>query len=491
VWLAGALAGAMLIVLGVLRLGRVVALIPAPVISGFTSGIAVIIALGQIDNALGIATPAADSLIEKLSHYFQVGVTPDPRAMALTGAVIATMVAWPRLRVAAHVPGSLVVIVGATIVTALAGWHVPVIGNVPRSIILPDHLGLADFTLANMTIVVVPAMSIAALGAIESLLCGAVGGNMTGTRLHGGVELVAQGIGNILIPFLGGVPATAAIARTSVGIKSGGVTRLVPVLHGVILLVAALLAAPWIGRIPLASLAGVLMVTAWRMNEWHAIRFYFGRRLNHAMIAFVATLIATVVFDLTQAILIGFGISTLIFVSQISDLHVVREPVDHTRLTNGEGLGTGTDADVAATGPGDLAVYYLSGPLFFGAARRLVEDVEELDERTATLVFSLRGVPLVDATGIEVLREIAVRQRSGGGDIVLCGLQPRVEALLQRAGFLAEVGEGRVFWSTDRALRSLGVRAGAGPVDVPRPPEDEISSTLVLTPPEERSEGPL
>ena len=178
----------------------------------------------------------------------------------------------------------------------------------------------------------IPAMSIAALGAIESLLCGAVAGNMTGIRLHSSVELVAQGIGNLIIPFFGGVPATAAIARTSVNIKSGGVTRLTSILHGVVLALVALLAAQIIGHVPMAALAGVLFVTAWRMNEWHAIHFYFGKRLKHAMIAFTVTLIATVMLDLTQAIIIGFGISTLIFMSQMSDLNITRQPVDPTVL---------------------------------------------------------------------------------------------------------------------------------------------------------------
>ncbi|MCB9435184.1 MAG: SulP family inorganic anion transporter [Ardenticatenaceae bacterium] len=450
VWVAGLLAGVMMLALGIFRLGRVVALIPAPVISGFTSGIAVIIAFGQIDNALGIKTPAAESIIEKSRYYLEHGVAPNVYALAITLLVIGIMLLGSRLPLGGQIPASLVSIVVATLVVVLTGWELPIIGTIPRTILLENRLSLSAIPWQDMGALVVPAMSVAALGAIESLLCGAVGGNMTGIRLHNSVELVAQGVANLVIPFFGGVPATAAIARTSVNIKSGGVTRLVPILHGVILLLIALLFAPVIGRVPLAALAGVLMVTAWRMNEWAAIRFFFGKRLKHAMVGFVITLVATVLLDLTQAILIGFGISTLIFMSQISNLSIVRQPVDAARL------GSKGQQFVHPAYP--ITVYYLSGPLFFAAARKLVEEVEGQDVAQATLILSMRGVPLLDATGVEVLREMLHRQHKGGGSVLLTGLQPRVETLLRRSGFLQELGEDHLFWSAEQAILSLGKR---------------------------------
>lgn len=448
VWMAGLLAGIMMLALGIFRLGRVVALIPAPVISGFTSGIAVIIAFGQIDNALGIKTPAAESIIEKSRYYLEQGVAPNVYALAITLLVIGIMLLWPRLPFGSQIPASLVSIIAATLLVTLTGWDVPIISTIPRTILLENRLSLGSIPWQDVGALVVPAMSVAALGAIESLLCGAVGGNMTSIRLHNSVELVAQGIANLVIPFFGGVPATAAIARTSVNIKSGGVTRLVPILHGVILLLIALLFAPVIGRVPLAALAGVLMVTAWRMNEWGAIRFFFGKRLKHAMVGFVITLVATVLLDLTQAILIGFGISTLIFMSQISNLSIVRQPVDAARL------GSKGQQFVHPAFP--VTVYYLSGPLFFAAARKLMEEVEGQDVAQATLILSMRGVPLLDATGVEVLREVVHRQQKAGGSVLLSGLQPRVEALLRRSGFLQELGDGRLFWSAEQAILSLG-----------------------------------
>lgn len=486
-WVASLLAGVMLTLLGVFRLGRVVALIPAPVISGFTSGIAIIIALGQIDNFLGIKTPAAENVLEKLRYYAEHGVAPNPEAITLALLVVGIMVIWPRLKFGQRLPGSLVGIIVATLVIVVTRWDVPVIGSIPRTILLENRLDLAQIPWADLSSLIVPAMSIAALGAIESLLCGAVAGNMTGIRLNNNLELIAQGAGNMLIPLFGGVPATAAIARTSVNVKSGGVTRLSPILHGVVLLLAALLLAGIIGQVPLAALAGVLLVTAWRMNEWHTIRFYVDHRLKHALIAFAITLIATVVLDLTQAILIGFGISTLIFMAQMSELQITRKSVEVERLPAG-------DRQVVQPNQ-DVAVYYLSGPLFFAAARRLLEFVESHDRPDTTLILSIRGVPLVDATGVEVMREIVHRQRHGGGDVVLTSMDERVRLLLERAGVVAELGPDHVFWSADKAIAELGVTVVQEEATaVTEPP---IMESLLVAPfaekmePGQRSQNPL
>ncbi|MCB9009777.1 MAG: SulP family inorganic anion transporter [Ardenticatenaceae bacterium] len=482
VWLAGLLAGVMILALGIFRLGRVVALIPSPVISGFTSGIAVIIAFGQIDNFLGIKTPAAENVLAKLAVYAESGIAPNWTAVAVALVVMATMIIWPRFAWGKRVPGSLVGIVLATLLVLLAGWEVPTIGAIPRSILLEQRLRLTAVPWQEIGNLIVPAMSIAALGSIESLLCGAVAGNMTGVRMFTSIELIAQGIGNIIIPFFGGVPATAAIARTSVNVKSGGVTRLVSVIHGLVILGAALLFGGLIGRVPLAALAGVLMVTAWRMNEWHAIHFFFGRRLKHAMLAFSLTLIATVLLDLTQAILIGFGISTLVFMAQMSELQIARRPVEAERLA-----AVGVSLPAA---PHNVSVYYLSGPLFFAAARRLLEMVEGQDGPDATLILSIRGVPLVDATGIEVLRELWHRQQRGGGDLLLTSMDQRVESLLRRGGLLDELGPSRLFWSADKAILSLGGKLGwETAVSDTALPEDNILTTQTIEPFADRAES--
>ncbi|MEW5829344.1 MAG: SulP family inorganic anion transporter, partial [Chloroflexota bacterium] len=301
IWIAGLMSGLFLLVIGLLRLGRFIAFIPAPVISGFTSGIALIIFIGQIDNFLGIKTGSAEAALFKFLGYFRGGWTPDWQAVTLGLVVVLTMAFWPK-KWNARFPASLLGIVLATALNAVLGWPVKVIGEIPQTLMLSERLALFDIPWDRLTEFLAPALTITALGAVESLLCGAVASNMTGIRLQANQELVAQGLGNMLIPFFGGVPATAAIARSSVGIKSGGQTRLVSLIHAAGLLLSMFLLAPVMARIPLAALAGVLMVTAVRMNEWHAIRFIFSKRFKTAIIAFTVTMLATIALDLTQAI---------------------------------------------------------------------------------------------------------------------------------------------------------------------------------------------
>ena len=232
IWVAGLFSGLLLLIIGLLRLGRFIAFIPSAVISGFTSGIALIIFIGQIDNLLGIQTPPADTAAQKLLGFFHGGFTPDYQTLLLGFVVMGTMIFMPK-KWSARFPASLLGIILATLLSWILGWSVPMIGSIPRTLLLDQRLTLPGIPWTNLPDFIAPILTITALGAVESLLCGAVGSNMTGIRLQANQELVAQGIGNMIIPFFGGVPATAAIARTSVGIKSGGQTRLVSIIHSV------------------------------------------------------------------------------------------------------------------------------------------------------------------------------------------------------------------------------------------------------------------
>jgi sulfate permease, SulP family len=272
-------------------------------------------------------------------------------------------------------------------------------------------------------------------------------------------ELIAQGIGNLVIPFFGGVPATAAIARTSVGVKSGGRTRVTSVVHGVTLLVAALAAGPLIARIPLAALGGVLMVTAFRMNEWEAIHFFVHKRLRHAVVAMAATMLATVFLDLTQAIVIGVAISALVFLRQASAIVVSREPADLDRLRDGGfALEPGTPTR-------DVQVIYVTGPLFFGSVTAFLEALEGVPH-AATLVLSMRGVPTIDAMGVQAIDEVIDRQEAGGGSVHLSGVQAPVAARLERSGILARLGPARIHWSAGHAIVAAHTPALAPPLPV-------------------------
>jgi SulP family sulfate permease len=442
IWVAGVMAGGLLLVIGLLKLGRFIAFIPAPVISGFTSGIALIIFIGQIDNFLGVKTAGADSAALKLAGFLRGGFTPDWHAIVVGVVVISAMVLWPQ-RWNTRFPASLLGIILATLLNVFAGWPVAVIGDIPRTLLLADRLNLAAVPWGNLQDFVTPALTITALGAVESLLCGAVASNMTGIGLHANKELVAQGVGNLLIPFFGGVPATAAIARTSVGIKSGGQTRLVSIIHALALLASMFVLAPVMSRIPLAALAGVLMVTAWRMNEWEAIRFIFSHRFKTAIITFLITMLATITLDLTQAILIGAFLSGAVFLNEIARLTIDVQHVDPDRLRQ---RGIATEGRCR-----HVQVAYLTGPLFFAASGAFNEAFAHLGQ-THALILSMRGVPLLDTSGLQVMAALHERISHGHGRLMLAGAHDQVLHMLERGGLLDAIGRENVFWSADQAI---------------------------------------
>jgi SulP family sulfate permease len=442
VWTAGVIAGGFILLMGVFNLGQIVNFIPSAVIAGFTSGIAVIIFIGQIDNLLGVTTEAAENALVKLTHYFRFDYTPNIAAIGLSALVILLMVFWPK-RLNARFPGSLLGLIMATAAALLLHLDVPVIGAVPQTILLDQRLLPAHIPWQHIGDLIMPALSIAALGSIESLLCGTVAGRMTGTKMVSGQELIAQGLGNIIIPFFGGVPATAAIARTSVAIKSGGKTRVMSLVHSAALLLAALVLAPVIAHVPLAALAGVLAVTAWRMNEWGEIREIFRRRFKSAMFAFVSTLIATVALDLTQAIILGIGLSAMIFVFQISRIKVTLAPVSVEKM-RADGYEMQYDAN-------RIMVVYIMGPLFFGTASTFNAALENLNGNQ-DIILSLRTVPLLDTTGISAVENLIERLEKEGRRVYLSGLTDPVRSYLERAGVIQHLGEDRVFWSAYEAI---------------------------------------
>jgi SulP family sulfate permease len=308
---------------------------------------------------------------------------------------------------------------------------------------LAYRLGLSNIPFNHLSEFIAPTLTITALGAVESLLCGAVGSNMTGIRLQANQELIAQGVGNVLIPFFGGVPATAAIARSSVGIKSGGQTRLVSIIHAVGLLLSMFLFTPFMEKIPLAALAGVLMVTAIRMNEWPAIKFMFGNRFKTDMIAFTITMLATIVLDLTQAILIGSFLAGAVFLNKIASIDITVQDVDIKRLKQ-KGIETEGKCQ-------HVRVAFLTGPLFFAATGQFNEAFANLKE-THALILSMRGVSLIDTAGIEAIHRLHERLHEQGGTLMFAGVHDNAKQMMERGGLIKTIGEENFFWSSDQAI---------------------------------------
>ncbi|GAB1476439.1 SulP family inorganic anion transporter [Bacillota bacterium] len=441
IFIATFMAGIMLVLAGIFKLGRIIYFIPSSVITGFTSGIAIIIALGQLDNLFGV-TGQGSLAVARLFSYFTGGFNPDLPTLAIGLLVIAIMVLWPK-RWNAKFPSSLASLIIVIILNGILKLDVALVGEIPKTLFLSDRLSLASLSVNDLRDFFIPALSIAALAMIESLLCGAAAGKLKKEKLNGDRELVAQGIGNLVIPFFGGVPATAAIARTSVVIKSGSETRLAGIVHAVVLLLSMFLLAPIMSSIPLSALSGVLIVTAWRMNDWENIHYIFDHRFKSGIAKFSITMLATVMLDLTQAIIIGVVFSALLIVVRLTDIDITISEVENKRL---EEIGISIPAV-----PEHIRVAYLTGTIFFMAVEKLKTQLSRLDN-TSVLILSMRGVPVLDLSGLQALTELTVNLREAGTMVMLTSVQPKVMKKLEQGGLIDIIGENHVFSSAEYAI---------------------------------------
>ena len=440
VFLASCMSGIILIICSLIKAGKLVSYIPASVITGFTSGIAIIIAGGQIDNFFG-TTSAGSNLIEKIGSYFTLGFHIDINALMFGLLVVAIMVFWPK-KWQKVFPSSLAGIIVALIVhIALPQFTVAEVGAIPTTLFPEARLTISAISLDQIKLLITPAISIAALGMIESLLCGASAGNMKNEIIDADQELMAQGVGNMIIPFFGGVPATAAIARTSVAIKAGGQTRMVSIFHSVVLLMCMFLFGGLMSRIPMAALAGVLMVTAWRMNEWVEIKHIFKKALKSNIAKYLFTMIATIVFDLTTAIMIGIFVSIILFVINNAKLEVDVRDIDITKL------------DHEIHHKKVVKTAYVSGPIFFANQGILKNAILAQKDNTDAFIVSMRAVPTLDESGIGELKEIANVLHSGGKQMILCGLSRSVINTIERFDALDDFDN--IMWDAIKAMEFL------------------------------------
>lgn len=364
--------------------------------------------------------------------------------MCIGVLTIFVMCIWPK-RLASKIPGSLAALGIVLLFNAVMQWDVAVVGAIPKSLVLSQRLELTRLTAVPLSRYVLPALSIASLAMIESLLCGASAGKMKHERMDADREIVAQGIGNLIVPFFGGIPATAAIARTSVAIKSGGVTRLTGILHAAFLFLSMFLLSPVMSRIPLAALAGILLVTAWRMNDWENMRFIFEHRYKSGMAKYAVTMLATVFLDLTQAIVIGVLFSVMLIVVKLTQFQVDTVNIDRKRL---EKMGISLSEDMES---GCVKVAYLTGNLFFGVSNKL-RCLGEVPENTCVLIISMRGVPLSDLSGIQCLMEVVTLLHERGVRVLFSSLQPKILNELRRAGIEDVTGNQAVFSTADEAI---------------------------------------
>ncbi|WP_119353657.1 SulP family inorganic anion transporter [Azohydromonas sediminis] len=436
--LATLMAGVMLVLMGVARMGGVIKFIPAPVIVGFTAGIGVIIFVGQWRYFLGLPAVEGEHFHEKLWHLVQVL----PQAHAATTGIallsLALVIHANRVPGLKRVPGPLVAMVVATLLQAVL--QLPGVatigsafGGIPTG--LPS-LTLPELSMAQVVTLIGPAFTIAMLGAIESLLSAVVADGMAGTKHDSNQELIGQGIANIAAPLFGGFAATGAIARTATNIRNGATSPLAGIVHALTLVAVLLFLAPLAASVPLAALAAILFVVAWNMSEVK----HFAHILKTAPTAdraiLVITFLLTVFADLVVAVNVGVILAILHFLRRMAEV-VETQPVDAQELA----------AELKQYGlehlPSGVMVYEIAGPMFFGAVENFERALMQTHTDPQTLIIRLRRVPFMDITGIQTLDEVTTKLRQRGVRVILCEANARVHAKLRRAGVLGrDTGEG-------------------------------------------------
>lgn len=449
--IAGMMAGVMLVLMGVFRLGLLIRFIPRPVTIGFTSGIAVIIFTGQIGNFLGLSgLEKHEDFLSNMKEIFTHLSTMNPYSILTASISLAMILLTPR--VFPKVPGPLIgLIVSSCAAIWLFGGKVDTIGSVYGSISasLPAF-AWPDLSLENMQNLIYPALIIAALGGIESLLSAVVADGMTGTRHNSNKELIGQGVANIVTPLFGGIPATGAIARTATNIKSGAVSPFSGMFHSITVLLVLLLFAPLASDIPLAAMAPILMVVAWNMSErkefWHILKT---RTADSAVM--LITFLLTVFTSLTIAVEVGLLLAVILFVKRMSDLLTVSKVLPDPSLKNEKVaphmVREGHDCP-------QLSIYTVDGALFFGAASLFEKNImSTIHYRPKFLLLRLSRVPFMDTTGESNLASLVKDMQKNGGTVLISGIQSQPREVLRKTGLDRLIGEEHFFAHTGDAIR--------------------------------------
>lgn len=443
------MAGVMLIIMGFARLGAVIKFIPHPLIIGFTSGIALIIFSSQMKDFFGLkmGTVPADFL-DKWESYFKNFQSISLDALLIAAVTIIIILLWPK--VTHKIPGSLIAILISTAVVQFFHLQVETIGSrfgsIPSSLPMPS---IPHLDLATIKKLIQPAFTIALLGGIESLLSAVVADGMIGGNHKSNMELVAQGTANIFSSIFGGIPATGAIARTATNVKNGGRTPVAGIVHAITLLLIMLFVGRWAALIPMATLAGILVVIAYNMSEWESfLSVTKGPRSDIAVM--LATFVLTVLIDLTVAIEIGMVLAAFLFMRKMikfSDVSILTKDIDDKENeTDKEAL----DKYVI---PKEAEVFEITGPLFFGAAYKFKDAIKFIEKTPKVFIIRMRKVPIIDATGIRTLQEVYKESIHRGTKLILSEVHSvQVMQELKSARLLFAIGKANVTGTFEDAL---------------------------------------
>jgi SulP family sulfate permease len=444
---ATVMAGVLLVLMGIARMGDVIKFIPYPVTVGFTSGIALIIFSTQVRDFFGLTiVHLPDRFVPKWIAYFQSFPTTNLSSLLLGVMTIVIIIYWPR--VTKRLPGPLIAIIVTTLLVHLFKMPVETIasrfGEVPNRFV-PPHLPVINMDI--LTKLSSPALTIALLAGIESLLSAVVADGMTGRRHRSNMELIGQGIANIVSPLFNGIPATGAIARTATNIKNGGLTPVSGMVHAVTILILFLFFGKLAGLIPMATLAGILIVVAYNMSEWHL--FYKLLRTRKGDITvLLTTFLLTVLVDLTVAIEVGVVLAAFLFmhrvvaVTQIGNItHDLEEedPDDPNSI-------------IKRKIPSGIEVFEINGPFFFGAADKFRDMLREIQRKPKILILRMRFVPSIDATGLRALEDLYDQSCKDKTKVMFSGVNPKVWAMFKDSGFLDKIGKENIHPTIDQSL---------------------------------------
>ncbi len=449
------MAGVILVLMGVAKMGAVIRFIPAPVIVGFTAGIGVIIFVGQWRDFLGLPPVTGEHFHDRLWQLFKAMPHLSWPTTGLALASLLMVIYIPRIKALNRVPGPLVAMLAATVAQAI--FHFPGVatlgttfGGIPQG--LPSF-AVPDLSPSHLIVLLAPAFTIALLGAIESLLSAVVADGMAGTRHDSNQELIGQGIANIVSPLFGGFAATGAIARTATNIRNGGTGPLAGIVHAVTLIAVIVFLAPLAASIPLAALAAILFVVAWNMSEARRFVGVMRKAPLADRVILLITFFLTVFADLVVAVNVGVILAVLQFLRRMAETTETQPVAARALKVELAELGL-TDL------PPHLLVYEIAGPMFFGAVENFKRALLETRPYPRTLILRLDRVPFMDITGIQTLEEVVGKLRKRGVHVLLCEANTRVHAKLATAGVVsAQPGDG--YCAT---LREALVMAGVGGV---------------------------
>ena len=451
--IATLMAGVFLIGFGLLHLGTIIKYIPYPIIVGFTSGIAVTIFTTQVKDLLGMQMDTVPSdFIEKWIAYFQNLTHIDPWSAGVGLVSVAIIASAPKF--SKRIPGSLIAIIVMTVVVLLLKQYAGVtsIETIGDRFSISSHLPDAvvpELSWETIKGLVAPALTIAILGAIESLLSATVADGVIGDHHNSNTELIGQGVANIVSPIFGGIPATGAIARTMTNINNGGRTPIAGIVHAVVLLLIFLFLMPLAQYIPMACLAGVLVVVSYGMSGWRSFTALM-RNPKSDITVLLLTFFLTIIFDLTVAIEVGIVCACLLFMKRMSETTDVKAVYDEIDLNEDADMERGNLDHLSI--PKGVEVYEINGPYFFGAGNKFEDLMVRFGDRPKVRIIRMRKVPFIDSTGLHNLENMCLMSQKEGITVVLSGVNEKVEAVLRRNNFHKLLGQENICNHIDLAL---------------------------------------